>query len=598
MGLVEKKDGLWFFEDLYTDITYGFKISKVLVPEMETGFQKLMILETERLGRILILDGVVQLTEEDESIYHEWIVHWPLFAMAKPPEKVLIIGGGDGGVACHVLMHPSIKEVIMVEIDQQVIDLCRKYIPDVSGTIWNDPRFTLMVKDGAEMIRSRKDYFDAIIIDSTDPIGPARSLFNTNFYQDVYQALSDGGIAIHQTGSLILQPFECPASWRQMERTFDDVQVVQFATASYMGGPFSLTAGSKGKKVFSNAAARIKKNFETSKIKTRWFSPHVSATLYPEFQHRLEQDKYGEEVVMELAMPSPQIPDVEKVAQWSMETCTAIKMIAFGQPMLSHPILNEGETLVQYIETSAINYRQYKSSGSANCFTCAHLPVAQAVAYSIKFYQASHAICWHIPRGSFNDIHRVQQHSHIFQAEPDIDPNYVIPGTTKIYRPRLVESAEIFSSQFQLPMEKGFSSACELILDIYDCDYSIISSCEAVTQWASEEFCRATGLDPVGKSDAPDFGHAKKKTAGPSVTQFLKGGSNISHYSINWLLLVVNLVSQKPYNLKSAIASALSFFKAERAVGWLIPRGIDSAISTKKAADETLIFQVMKRDIM
>ena len=86
MGLVKKGKELWFFEDLYTDMTYGFKVSRVIVPETDTGFQKLMILETDRFGRVLVLDGIVQLTEEDEGIYHEWIAHWPLFALNKPAE--------------------------------------------------------------------------------------------------------------------------------------------------------------------------------------------------------------------------------------------------------------------------------------------------------------------------------------------------------------------------------------------------------------------------------------------------------------------------------------------------------------------------------
>ena len=99
MGLTKKEDGLYFFEELYPDITYGFRVSNVLVPETDTGFQKVMILETNRLGKVLVLDGIVQLTEEDEGIYHEWIAHWPLFNLHKPAQHVLIIGGGDCGVA-------------------------------------------------------------------------------------------------------------------------------------------------------------------------------------------------------------------------------------------------------------------------------------------------------------------------------------------------------------------------------------------------------------------------------------------------------------------------------------------------------------------
>ncbi len=200
MGLVKKGQQLWFFEELYPDVTYGFKVSKVIVPETPTGFQRLMILETDRLGRVLVLDGIVQLTEEDEGIYHEWIAHWPLFALPKPAQHVLIVGGGDGGVAREVLRHPDVKTVTMVEIDQMVVDLCREHMPSIPAGIFEDPRFKLIIGDGAEVIRSDRGRYDVIIIDSTDPIGPAKSLFNTSFYQSVYDALAEGGIAIHRQG--------------------------------------------------------------------------------------------------------------------------------------------------------------------------------------------------------------------------------------------------------------------------------------------------------------------------------------------------------------------------------------------------------------
>ena len=139
--------------------------------------------------------------------------------------------------------------------------------------MYEDPRFKLIIGDGAEMIRKMKGKCDVIVIDSTDPIGPARSLFNTDFYQSVYDALTDGGITIHQTGALILQPFEAPGSWRQMERTFDDVRVVQFSNVMYMGGPFSLTAGSKGKGCLQEYRAHTLKAYKRAGFKTSWYSP-------------------------------------------------------------------------------------------------------------------------------------------------------------------------------------------------------------------------------------------------------------------------------------------------------------------------------------
>ncbi len=591
MGLVKKGNKLWFFEELYTDVTYGFEVAKVIVPETDTGFQKLMILESDRFGRVLVLDGIVQLTEEDEGIYHEWIAHWPLFALPKPAEHVLVIGGGDGGVAREVLRHRAIKKVTMVEIDKMVVDLCREHMPSVSGGIFDDPRFELIIGDGAEVIRRLKGRCDAIMIDSTDPIGPAKSLFNTSFYESVYDALRDDGITIHQTGALILQPFEAPGSWRQIERTFDDVRVVQFANVSYHGGPFSLTAGSKGRRVFKNAVRNAKKNFRKAGIRTSWYSPDISAAPYPEFQKRLEQDKYGEEIAMDIELPGRRRPALKQVETWSRETCRAIKMVPFGAPIVSDAALGEGDTFVQYIETSAVNYRRFGDKACANVFTCAALPVDEAAAFSIEYFNATSAVCWHLPRGSFADLKTIRKNTRIYKAALKASEEGGVEVLSDVHRPRLVDNLEVFLPDYKLPMEKGLSSAFELVMDIYDCDYARISNCEAVARWASVEFRKASGLAVTGNAEAPDFGHAKKKTAGPSVVQLLRRGSNISHYSMNWLMIVVNIVSQDVFPLRKVIENAMSYFRGKTAVCWILPRGIKTR-AIAEIAENTLIFSV------
>jgi spermidine synthase len=591
MGLVKKGNKLWFFEELYTDVTYGFEVAKVIVPETDTGFQKLMILESDRFGRVLVLDGIVQLTEEDEGIYHEWIAHWPLFALPKPAEYVLVIGGGDGGVAREVLRHRTIKKVSMVEIDKMVVDLCRKHVPSVSAGVFDDPRFELIIGDGAEVIRRLKGRCDAIIIDSTDPIGPAKSLFNTSFYENVYDALRDDGITIHQTGALILQPFEAPGSWRQIERTFDDVRVVQFANVSYLGGPFSLTAGSKGRRIFKNAVRNAKKNFRKAGIRTSWYSPDISAVPYPEFQKRLEQDKYGEEIVMDIELPGRRRPTRKQVEKWSRETCRAINMVSFGAPIVSDAALGEGDTLVQYIETSAVNYRRFGDKACANVFTCAALPVDVATAFSLDYFDATSAVCWHLPRGSFADLKTIRKRTRIYKAALKASEGCGVEVLSQVHRPRLVDNLEVFLPDYRLPMEKGLSSAFELVMDIYDCDYARISNCETVARWASVEFRKASGLSVTGNVEAPDFGHAKKKTAGPSVVQLLRRGSNISHYSMNWLMIVVNIVSQEAFPLRKVIENAMRYFRGKTAICWILPRGIKTH-AIAEIAENTLVFSV------
>jgi len=593
MGLTKRENDLYFFEDLYPDITYGFKVSNVIVPETDTGFQKLMILETNRLGKVLVLDGIVQLTEEDEGIYHEWIAHWPLFNLHKPAQHVLIIGGGDCGVAREVLRHDSVKTVTMVEIDQMVVDLCRKHLPSVCEGVFEDPRFKLEIGDGAVFVASNKSRFDVIIIDSTDPIGPAQSLFNTNFYNNVYEALVPGGIAIHQTGALILQPYECPGSWRQMERIFDEVRVVQFANVSYMGGPFSLTAGSRGKNVLQNTPGQARKRYKAAAIKTSWYSPDLTALPYPEFQKRLERDRYGEEIVFDLELREAETPTLDQVQRWGRETCEAIHMKAFGQPNVSSPAFAEGDTYVQYIETSAISCRRYGRMLSANCFTCDRLPAKRVVDFSLRYFNGKAAMCWHLPRGSFANVNEIRKGTKIFKVSKTALKNKEADQSPRIFGPRLVDSGEVFSPDFRTPMENGISSAYELILDIYGCDYNAISSCASVANWAGNEFCRLAGLKPIGQADAPDFGHAKKKTSGPSVIQFFRGGSNISHYSENWLMIVVNIVLWDKIPFQKAIESTLEYFKGRSAIGWILPRGIRSG-DVSEIAKNTILFEVKK----
>jgi hypothetical protein len=263
--------------------------------------------------------------------------------------------------------------------------------------------------------------------------------------------------------------------------------------------------------------------------------------------------------------------------------------------MVSNQDFGEGDTLVQYIETSAINYRQYGATGCANCFTCAYLPVEDAVSYTISFYGAINGICWHVPRGSFSDVREIRKKSLIYQAGLAKDNKKLLPAGM-VLLPKMIECSKVFSKDFKLPMEEGFSSAFELIIDIYGCNYSKIASSKAVARWASADFCRAVKLNPVGKAEAPDFGHAKKKTSGPSVTQLLKQGSNISHYSVNWLMIMSNIVSTRPYSIKKALASAMKYFKGDRAVCWLLPRGCEGK-NIKQIAEKTLIFEVNKKDL-
>lgn len=590
---LEKRNGkLWFREELYNDSDYGFLVSEVIVPEMETGFQKLSILNTPRYGKVLTLDGIVQLTEEDEAVYHEFMAHWPLFSHSNP-KSVLVVGGGDLGVAREILKHKSVKELFVVDIDPAVTQMIKKHIPGIPNEAFLDSRLKIIHEDAEKFIKKIKNKLDVLILDSTDPIGPAISLFGADFIQNVERALKDGGIMIRQAGSIILQPYEFKGSYKQMEVIFgkDNMRSVLISMATYFGGYFGLIAAVKGRHNFTDLIEGAGKKYKESKIETKWYSGKIHkslAVLPPVVKSMIRKERYGEEIAMDLR--DVKIPELKKAKEWSVKTCEAIKMIAFGQPMVSDKKLKEGTSFVQYIETSAINYRQLKNTGAANVFTCAVLPEFEAMQYSMKFLGSKKGTFWHLPRGSFGSLAEIKKETKIFDGE-------IISGKLKLsdaqFSPTVAKAEKVFSPNFKLPISKG-APAFELVLDFYNCDYSTISSCEAVARW-DKEITEKLKLIPIGKADAPDFGHAKKKTAGPSITQFFEGGSNISHYSSNWLALFINIVSQKEFDLKTAVAFTMKFFKAHRAVGWIIPRGAEK--NAQEICKESYIFEVKPNEL-
>jgi len=194
---------LWFHDDI--EMSHGLRLSikiKNVLCHYRTPLQELAIFETERLGKMLVLDNITMLTEFDEFAYHEMIAHVPLL-VHPGPKKVLIIGGGDGGTAREVLKHPSVEEVHICEIDEEVIRACRKYIPSL-GCSFDDKRVRVFLEDGARFVTEHPGTYDIIIVDSTDPLGPGQILFQRKFYEDMKTALTSDGIAVTQCESIYL----------------------------------------------------------------------------------------------------------------------------------------------------------------------------------------------------------------------------------------------------------------------------------------------------------------------------------------------------------------------------------------------------------
>ncbi len=186
---------LWFTEDHTESVKFSIKIKRHIVSE-QSEFQKIDILDSFEFGRMLVLDGFLMLTEKDEYIYHEMIVHVP---MATNPgiKKVLVIGGGDGGAVRELTRYKTIESIDMVEIDRRVVELCREYIPQTAGKL-DDPRVHIRYEDGLKFVRGKQDEYDLIIVDSTDPFGPGEGLFTKEFYGNCCKALNDSGILVNQ----------------------------------------------------------------------------------------------------------------------------------------------------------------------------------------------------------------------------------------------------------------------------------------------------------------------------------------------------------------------------------------------------------------
>ena len=234
---------VWFTEKHEDKQGISLKVKEILY-NGESEFQKIDIIDTEAYGRVLLLDGLVMTTEKDEFFYHEMISHVPL--LAHPcPEKVLIIGGGDGGTIREVLKHPSVKEVTLCEIDKAVIDVSREYLPSIACCI-DDSRVKIHIEDAVEHIKRKKNSFDAVLIDSTDPLGPGVGLFTEEFYANVRESLRGNGVMAAQTESPVTCQKEFKLINSLLNKVFSVVKPYFAPVPTYPGGNWSWTFCSKG----------------------------------------------------------------------------------------------------------------------------------------------------------------------------------------------------------------------------------------------------------------------------------------------------------------------------------------------------------------
>ncbi len=223
-----------YSETLYPSWGQTLAMKEAIFRE-QTECQDLVIFENETFGRVLALDGVIQVTEADEAIYHEMMTHVPIIAHGSV-RSVLIIGGGDGGILREVLKHEQIERVVMVEIDPSVIELSKKYLPKISNGAFENPRAKIIIQDASLYVKETKESFDVIICDSTDPFGPGKVLFTSEFYGDCKKLLNEDGIFVNQNGVPFLQRSELNLTLQNRSPHFNHVTFFVAPIPTYVGG--------------------------------------------------------------------------------------------------------------------------------------------------------------------------------------------------------------------------------------------------------------------------------------------------------------------------------------------------------------------------
>jgi spermidine synthase len=270
-------------ETLYDAYGQRFTVDEVYF-ESRTEHQHLLIFHNAKFGRVMTLDGVVQTTERDEFFYHEMMAHVPLFAHTDP-RRVLIVGGGDGGLLREVVKHRSVEHVTQVEIDAGVVEMAKTWFPDHSKGAFEDPRLELVIADGAAFVRDCGATFDVILVDSTDPVGPGEVLFTNDFYRSCDAALAPGGILVTQNGVPFMQLDEVRKTARAFRDIFADWHFYGVAVPTYVGGIMTLGWASGDPANRARPLDELNRRFEDAAIETRYYTPavHCGAFALPRY---------------------------------------------------------------------------------------------------------------------------------------------------------------------------------------------------------------------------------------------------------------------------------------------------------------------------
>lgn len=284
-------DWAWFDEALGVGLQLGLEVESVLFRE-KTEHQDLVIYQTAQWGRVMALDGIMQVCERDEFIYHEMLTHVPMLAHGAARE-ICIIGGGDGGMLREALRHP-VDRVTMIEIDDSVVELSKTWLPSISAGAFDDPRADLVIADGARFMAETDRSFDVIIVDSTDPMGPGEVLFTSEFYGHCKARLNPGGVMTTQSGVVMIQGGELTTTVRRLGEHFADAHGYIAAVPTYAGGFMAFGWGTDDVSLRQISAERLQERFAAIELDTKYYNPdlHRGAFALPSYiAERVEAGK-------------------------------------------------------------------------------------------------------------------------------------------------------------------------------------------------------------------------------------------------------------------------------------------------------------------
>lgn len=279
---------LWYSEMHTKNVQFGIKVDKQIYSG-QSDFQRIDVFESPEFGRFLTLDGYMMLTEKDEFIYHEMIVHVPM-AVHPCPQKILVIGAGDGGVVRELVRYPDVEHIDLVEIDEMVVEICKKYLPQTASKL-DDPKVHIHYQDGLKYIRKCENEYDLIIVDSTDPFGPGEGLFTKEFYGNCFKALKDDGIMVNQHESPFYEEdaIAMQRAHKRIVQSFPISRVYQAHIPTYPSGHWLF--GFASKKYHPIRDLNIPR-WKSLELKTRYYNSHlhIGAFALPNYVEEMLRD--------------------------------------------------------------------------------------------------------------------------------------------------------------------------------------------------------------------------------------------------------------------------------------------------------------------